>query len=1467
MCIRDRDKSRSSSGQTVTLSGRYSEVKQVVGSNFSDVIAGNELPNILNGGLGSDHLKGGNGADTYIVQSDSGIKTIDNFASDNEEDVISIGISYINISVKKVQSDLILNDSTDHTTTQVTLSLWFRGPKWQHAIFISKDYIRFTVMKDAAGTVQKLALTIDVSGYSPYLPGVVVDLSNPQRTTYTSINSEIADEIKTVFDSPRHDHLVGNRLGNFFTCTGGHDTLEGNGGRDTYVVKKSCLSAFINNYDPKGDHDMLLFDCPFASISLTKREYNLIISCKVKGHRTINVTLKQFFGSKYNQHIMVKTSDKITSFLPATKTELDSSQGQLYPFQVEKSEDCGGVLHEMNLSTPQFSKCERFVAKASNCSYTVIGNSLNNFIDPGPGNPYGYQHLKGGNGTDTYVIGHRYGTLNEIDNYAEDKQVDHLQFKVLFHDIKVSRNKMDVTLSSLSSNNSVQLKISNYFLKEDYQHLLVHSADGVVFKFSENFPYIEVIMVDYSVSKFSQIISADQNSTFRDVKVIIGSKTAENHIKGGKNTTKIIGGNNKDTIIGGTADSQDLIGLDGDDLIIGGPGNDIIYGGKGNDVINGGSGNDIIYAGMGADVINGSSGANTVIFSGYSYMGVHVNLQLGLGWDADAEGDSYEHISNILGSEYNDTLVGNDENNIIRGHGGSDVIVPAGGDDILSGGAGIDTYYLNDASGHKLIVNFAADEVTDVIVLNKTLWKDTCYHFLGNDLQMNVLFSSTDAVKRLLLNKDFLMLTIPFWLENTTYQHVAFSFLDTFKRASDFVQNGRQLQPMMDLINNGSLHLTARANLREIHLSFNPNSPNLITTTDHAKLQYIHVQPTSITYHPLKTPLPKVIKFVSPTDGTEHSFAVMLHSCNLTIAMSPLVSTTTPPSPPRDVKVVSRYFDGFVLKWTIPMLKTNPFVYDYNYVVEVSKESNGKYSEFTTSGTNFSTYNLFPNTKHYVSVCSKFNNITGCSIKIEVSTTAHGCSNLLSVPSHVVIKGFKRNKQAQIIVYLSCVRGYSLVGNDVIICNDTRSSLPKCNVKKCSLPHITQAVKLKGPNAPKHGDTVQWRCLNGFWIKHLVTNFSSTCLEGSWSPPVKLTCKPIPTCPHIILPPGLSFSPVQSTYKVGDTLTYKCTSGYTLSGPTRITCSWNENERNPQTFWSPPSTTNCSPLKCPSLLPQSHGQYSPQKPHYYTGDAVYLTCNDGYYARDSASHPEKIQLHCNVTDWSPRQRHCRLIIKVSVVRNGIEYVEVTASYAVSSLSSTPVAAKYFHLACKVAAGDSYIRFKQQDRIIHCYRKKLIAYGPNQYNGILTVSTPYGQKNVCVTGNTYYICAILGYKGFGYTTSIYRSAVPIRTTLTISPPSSSVITPSVSSCYDRVSCKKMCDRLRLPNGKNCSYNLEGQTCHFACNPGHRLVGSSSLTCKSNGRWSGDPPKCDGEWLSQDQISVVLQYKRSNSVLVG
>lgn len=77
------DFSNSLVGQQVELKGSFEHVRQVIGSNFSDNIVGNENPNILNGGLAEvDYLEGNNGSDTYIIKEGSGLTTINNFTND-----------------------------------------------------------------------------------------------------------------------------------------------------------------------------------------------------------------------------------------------------------------------------------------------------------------------------------------------------------------------------------------------------------------------------------------------------------------------------------------------------------------------------------------------------------------------------------------------------------------------------------------------------------------------------------------------------------------------------------------------------------------------------------------------------------------------------------------------------------------------------------------------------------------------------------------------------------------------------------------------------------------------------------------------------------------------------------------------------------------------------------------------------------------------------------------------------------------------------------------------------------------------------------------------------------------------------------------------------------------------------------------------------------------------------------------
>jgi len=60
--------------------------------------------------------------------------------------------------------------------------------------------------------------------------------------------------------------------------------------------------------------------------------------------------------------------------------------------------------------------------------------------------------------------------------------------------------------------------------------------------------------------------------------------------------------------------------------------------------------------------------------------------------------------------------------------------------------------------------------------------------------------------------------------------------------------------------------------------------------------------------------------------------------------------------------------------------------------------------------------------------------------------------------------------------------------------------------------------------------------------------------------------------------------------------------------------------------------------------------------------------------------------------------------------------------------------------------------------------------------------------------------------------------------------------------------KRCPRLVAPSNGHMSCTKEDFSydtqCHFACNPGYKLVGSKSQACLAFAAWSGIPPKCRG-----------------------
>ena len=383
------DKSRSKQGEVVILGTGFENVKQVTGSNFTDTIVGNNLANTIRGGLGNDYLEGANGPDVYIIKKGDGIDEINNLSDDQKEDNLVFGVDYINIQVTKDNLDLVLSDSTNTQDTSVTLKSWYMSTDYQHLTMISKDYVRFVIGQNTDGTPRTISMTVDFGGYTE---GVTVDLQSATSTfKYLNLNDELKKDIKTVLDSKHSDNLKANVLGNFLTCSGGDDYLEGRGGKDVYVIDPSCNSVTINNYDTQQDFDLILFKCLYQNIRVVRSTNDLKLECN--NNQKTRIVMKNWFVSNEYQHCHLKTFDKVTTFLPKDDDELSESQGLLFPVEIESDEDCSGESKHIDLRTQINKKVERFTARTDKCSFNITGNNNSNYIDPGPDNPFGYQEL------------------------------------------------------------------------------------------------------------------------------------------------------------------------------------------------------------------------------------------------------------------------------------------------------------------------------------------------------------------------------------------------------------------------------------------------------------------------------------------------------------------------------------------------------------------------------------------------------------------------------------------------------------------------------------------------------------------------------------------------------------------------------------------------------------------------------------------------------------------------------------------------------------------------------------------------------------------------------------------------------------------------------------------------------------------------------------------------------------------
>ena len=150
-------------------------------------------------------------------------------------------------------------------------------------------------------------------------------------------------------------------------------------------------------------------------------------------------------------------------------------------------------------------------------------------------------------------------------------------------------------------------------------------------------------------------------------------------------------GSNDSDQISGLDGNDTLYGLGGDDVLQGGLGDDIIFGGDGLDILIGGQGNDQLDGGTGADYMAGEGGDDT-----YFVDNVGDNVIEGKNQGTDTVVSS---ISYTLGINVENLTLAKGAGDInATGNALNNIITSNDGVNVLTGGAGDDTYYVNNAA-------------------------------------------------------------------------------------------------------------------------------------------------------------------------------------------------------------------------------------------------------------------------------------------------------------------------------------------------------------------------------------------------------------------------------------------------------------------------------------------------------------------------------------------------------------------------------------------------------------------------------------------------------------------------------------------------------------------------------------------------------------------------------------------------
>ena len=636
-------------------------------------------------------MEGNQGADNYFINETSTHADINNFATDEQSDQVIMTIDYLDLSISRSRMDLHIQSTERH---DITITNWFVGILYQHMSFKTGDGFLFNITIDESGNAQMVPFALTKSGSDH---GETLDVTPTGKPWETVI---------TLMGSDHNDRLLGNDLNNQLYGGKGDDFVQGGNGTDTYHMSRGDGGDIISNCAIDMSFDFLMFDVDHDNIAASVDRQDLHLS---SNDTTVvdapHVTLKDWFTNDSCQHMYLVSNDAVV-FAIASNISAEPLIRQLF---VDMEFTPGPPPKRLNMSAD-----ERNVI-GSEYDDIIVGNHLKNYFTAGKGN----DTITGGEGQDVYVMNPNDGN-DTIRNFALDLQQDSLLFKANWTDIALQNESDDLLLSVPSLDMSVRFE--RWFEGVNFQHLLIRSADAVVFQLPQSPDNLTMIPVYIDKSNSSSGVKLRlQEDPWLNVLRVTGSQF-DDTVDGNDQDSVIDPGPGRATMRGGQGKDEYIIKRNYepgcrihnyaadekmDTLLFDAPYSQIIVEKHGCSI-------ELLSNMTSASVtlinymlnrecrhimITSSNGVTFLLpeTNNFEPLPVIINratAKTGQLINLTSNNSSYESIQTVYGAtKHSNHLTGNDNNNTLVGGNKADTLIGAGGSDVLKGGAGNDYLY------------------------------------------------------------------------------------------------------------------------------------------------------------------------------------------------------------------------------------------------------------------------------------------------------------------------------------------------------------------------------------------------------------------------------------------------------------------------------------------------------------------------------------------------------------------------------------------------------------------------------------------------------------------------------------------------------------------------------------------------------------------------------------------------------